>query len=297
MELQSISGLGPSTEESLNDIGIETIEDLANSSIEDITDCGISKSRAEDYKYSAKQNTITIQSGLEVEEEYDNKGCISTGLDELDEYTEGGLSDEEIVAAYGSDGSGKTQLGFQLAVSASLNNDSPVVWIETERSRFQPERIKQIGGEEALENIYRIKAYDLDTQLNSYKKIQDSFDNVSLVVIDSLTARFRLTNKFDERSNLSARSSELGNHINTIEDMVDRLECPCYVTCQVYNEPTQYSSGDMMWGGSLLKHSIIYRIYMKQSSGETHEVTVEAHPSTGNNSFHINIDEDGIEEI
>jgi RecA/RadA recombinase len=178
-----------------------------------------------------------------------------------------------------------------------LNNDSPVVWIETERSRFQPERIKQIGGEEALENIYRIKAYDLDTQLNSYKKIQDSFDNVSLVVIDSLTARFRLTNKFDERSNLSARSSELGNHINTIEDMVDRLECPCYVTCQVYNEPTQYSSGDMMWGGSLLKHSIIYRIYMKQSSGETHEVTVEAHPSTGNNSFHINIDEDGIEEI
>lgn len=295
--LDEISGVGPATVEKLNENGIESIDDLASANIEDISSAGMSSDRAREIRNKANESTITIQSGTEVKEEYDERESVETGIDKLDKYTDGGLSDGEIVAAYGSDGSGKTQLGFQLAASAVKELDKPILWLETERERFQPERIKEIAGEDVLEDIYRIKAYDLETQYNAYSKIQNEFGDVGLIIIDSLTARFRLTDKFDERSKLSARSSELGKHINAIEDMVDALNCPCYVTCQIYDEPTQYSSGDNMWGGSLLKHSIIYRIYMKQSTGDTHEVTVEAHPSTGNNSFHINIGQDGISGV
>jgi DNA repair protein RAD51/DNA repair protein RadA len=296
--LSDISGIGPAALESLEEVGITSIEDLADSNIETITEAGMSNSRAKDLKFKAKQNTVTIQTGTEVKEEREKKRTISTGIDTLDEYTEGGLSDGEIVAAYGSDGSGKTQLAFEVAVNAVIEDGGPVIWIETERDRFRSERIESIAGEEdVLDDIYRVKAYDLDSQYNSYKKIMDSFDEVSLVVIDSLTARFRLTDKFDGRSNLSARSSEIGKHILAIEDMVDKLCCPSLVTAQIYDAPTQYSSGDMMWGGSVLKHSILYKLYMKSSSGETHEVTVEQHPSTGDNSFHINITEDGVGEV
>ena len=297
-ELGDISGVGNKTVESLNSNGINTIEDLANSSIEEITECGISNSRAKDFKYEASQSTISITSATDVMEENKEKRTISTGLDKLDKYTEGGLSDGEIVAAYGSDGSGKTQLAFQLAVSAVKNDGGPVIWIETERSRFIPERFQQIANDDdILDDIYRVKAYDLDSQYNAYFKIMESFDEISMLIVDSLTARFRLTDKFDERSKLSARSSELGRHINAIEDAVDKLHCPCLVTAQIYDAPTQYSSGDLMWGGSLLKHSVIYKFYMKDGQGETHEVKVEQHPSTGNNTFNINIDENGVQEI
>jgi len=297
-ELEDISGVGSKTVESLKNNGINSIEDLANTSIEEITECGISNSRAKDFKFKAKQNSISIISATDVREENKEKRTISTGLSKLNEYTEGGLSDGEIVAAYGSDGSGKTQLAFQLAVSAVENDGGPVIWIETERSRFQPNRIEEIATEEStLDEIYRVKAYDLDSQYNAYHKIKESFDEVSMVIVDSLTARFRLTDKFEDRSNLSARSSELGKHINAIEGMVDKLHCPCLVTAQIYDAPTQYSSGDLMWGGSLLKHSVIYKLYMKDGQGETHEVKVEQHPSTGDNTFNININENGIEEI
>ena len=298
MELTELNGVGPSTRESLENNGINNIEELANASIEEITNCGVSNSRAKDFKYKAKQNTITIQSGIEVQEEKESNRTISSGLEKLDKYTEGGLSDGEIVAAYGSDGSGKTQLGFQLAVSAVENDGGPVVWIETERNRFIPERFEQIANDDnVLDDIYRVKAYDLESQYNAYFKIKDTFDEVSMLIIDSLTARFRLTNKFDERSKLSARSSELGKHILALESTVERLNCPCLVTAQIYDAPTQYESGDIMWGGSLLKHSVIYKLYMKEGQGETHEVKVEQHPSTGNNTFNININEDGIQEV
>jgi len=293
-----IKGIGQKTEQSLNDNDINTINDLANADIEDITDCGISASRAKDMKYKASQSTIEIQTGVEVEEEYDSRRTISTGIDSLDKYTEDGLSDSEIVAAYGPHSSGKTQLAFQLAVTAVEEDGGPVIYIETERERFQPSRLKEISdSDDVLNNIYRIKAYGLDKQYNSYKKIKESFDDVSLVIIDSLTARFRLTNKFNSRSELSERSSELGKHINEVEEMVDYLNCPCFVTCQIYGSPTQYSSGHQMYGGELLKHSLLFRLYMKQSSGDTHEITVESHPSTGDNSFHVNINDEGIKEI
>lgn len=293
-----IDGIGPKTLEKLEDNGIDSVDKLASADIEDITSAGMSSSRAKDIKYKAKQNTIQIQSGLEVEEEYDSRNSIDSSISSLNEYTEGGIADGEIVAVYGSDGSGKTQLAFQLAVDVIENSDGPVIYLETERQRFQPPRIKEIASsDDVLDEIYRIKAYDLEQQYSAIKKITEEFDDVGLIIIDSLTARFRLTNEFDDRSSLSARSSEIGKHILAVEDMVDHLKCPCLVTGQVYDAPTQYDSGDMLWGGSVLKHSIIYRIYMKQSTGETHEVTVEQHPSTGDNSFHININDEGIEEV
>jgi RecA/RadA recombinase len=298
MELEDISGVGSKTVQSLNNNGINSVEELSNASIEEIADAGMSNSRAKDIKYKANQSTISIDSATEVKKENEEKRSISSGLDKLDEYTQGGIREGEIVAAYGSDGSGKTQLCFQLAVSAVKNDGGPVVWIETERSRFLPERFKQIADDESvLDDIYRVKAYDLESQYNAYQKIRESFDDVSMIIIDSLTARFRLTDKFEERSDLSARSSELGKHINAVEDMVDKLHCPCLVTAQIYDAPTQYSSGDLMWGGSLLKHSVIYKLYMKDGQGETHEVKVEQHPSTGNNTFNININEEGIQQI
>lgn len=298
MELEDIKGVGSKTVESLNNNGIQTVEDLANASIEDISNAGMSTSRAKDVKYKAKQNTIESQSLFELEEENKQKRSISSGINSLDEYTNGGFSDGEIVAVYGSDGSGKTQLCFQILVEAAQEYDEPVIYVETERNRLQAQRLRNMAdNEEALDNVYRVKAYDLESQLQSYNKIIEDYDKVAMVVVDSLTANFRLSEKFDDRSKLSARSTELGKHINKMGNMVDRKKCPCILTNQVYNAPTQYDAGDNMWGGSLLKHSVLYRLYMKKSSGETHEVTVEQHPSTGNNSFHINIDESGVREV
>lgn len=297
-ELGDVKGVGPSTLEKLEEGGITSLDDVANCNIEDLTSIGMSNSKAKRIIHEAKKSTVQIQTGLEVEEEFNNKRSISSGLSSLDEHTEGGYGQGEVIAIYGSDGSGKTQLCFKSAVNAVENDNGPVVWIETERERFRPNRIKNLASEDdVLEDIYRIRAYDLDTQYNAYQKVVDSLDDIGLIIIDSLTARFRLSQEFDGRSNLTARSSELGKHIDMIENMVDYFNCPCLLTGQVHQTPTQYDSGDKLWGGSLLKHTILFKIYMKNSSGDTHEVTVEQHPATGDNSFHINIGEDDVIEV
>jgi len=297
-ELGDIKGIGTVALEKLEEGGITSLEDVANSSIEELTSIGMSNNKASKIIHEAQKSTVQIQTGLEVEEEFDNKNKISSGIESLDEYTEGGYGEGEVIAIYGSDGSGKTQLCFKSAVNAIEEGNGPVVWVETERERFRPNRIKGLSSDEdVLEDMYRIRAYDLDTQYNAYQKVIDSLDDVGLIIVDSLTARFRLSQDFDGRSNLTARSSELGKHIDKIENMVDYFNCPCLLTGQVHQTPTQYDSGDKLWGGSLLKHTVLFKAYLKNSSGDTHEVTVEQHPATGDNSFHISIGEDDVVEV
>lgn len=297
-EIGDIEGIGPKTEESLNEAGINSIDDLATSDIDVLTSVGMSTSRAKELKHKAKQSTIQIVSGDDVKEEYENQSKVSSGIDGIDNHVTGGWGEGDIVALYGSDGTGKTQLCFKSLVTAVEETGKECVYIETEPKRFRPKRIEQLSNkEDTLNKIHRVKAYDLEQQESAYDKIAESFDELGLVVIDSLTARFRLSDKFEDRSTLSERSSILGRHLNKIERMCRKLQCPVLVTAQVFQSPSQYSSGDMMYGGSLIKHTILYKVYMDESSGEMFEATIEQHPTNGEKTVVLNITKNDVVEV
>ena len=76
-------------------------------------------------------------------------GRISTGSKDLDELIGGGVETGAITETYGRFASGKSQLGFQLAVTCSCPRakgglDGGCLFIDTEGT-FRPERIESIA--------------------------------------------------------------------------------------------------------------------------------------------------------
>jgi len=93
----------------------------------------------------------------------------------------GGIETQSITEFYGEFGSGKTQVGHQMAVNAQLPLDEgglggSVIIIDTENT-FRPERITQMGmglsarngteydPEDFLKNIHVAKAYNSNHQI------------------------------------------------------------------------------------------------------------------------------------
>jgi len=295
MELEDISGVGSKTVESLNNNGINSIDDLANASIEDISESGMSTSRAKDIKYKAKQNTITIQTGVEVQEEYDNKNKIKSNVEELDEALEGGFEEGSVISIWGESGTGKSQLAQKLLVEGYEQTGKPSIIVETEVDRFRPKRIDALASkDDTVENIHRVKAYSIDQQYSSYGKVMDTFDEAAVIVVDSLTARIRLSSDFDGRGTLSERSNELGRHLLKLEEMADRLSCPVLFTNQAYKNPDSYGKNVLQYGGAKIKHTSQAHIMMSEAKGELFEAEVQNHPSTGNTSTLIDIGENSI---
>ena len=293
-----ISGIGPKTEKALNENGIETIDDLANANIEDIIESGPSSNRAKKLQHKAKQNTIEIQSGVEVQEEYDNKKRVQTNIDALDNALEGGFEEEAVVSLWGESGCGKSQLAQKALIEAYEQNDNPAIIIETEKDRFRPERIKKLSSQDdTVENIHRVKAYSIDQQYSSYSKIIEYFDEASIVVVDSLTARIRLSSEFDGRGSLSERSNELGRHLIKLEEVGERLNCPVLFTNQAYKNPDSYGKNVLQYGGAKIKHTAQYHIHMSKAKGDMFEAEVQHHPSTGDTSVLIDISDDDISGV
>lgn len=295
VELNSIRGVGEKTAQSLKSGGIEDGEDLAQSSIDDLKAVGISDTQAEKLIQRAGEKTISIQSTMDRQKEYDSRETISTGIPELDDMVGGGFEEEAIIAAYGRPSSGKTQCGLFAMVNAVEQTGDPAVYIETEKDRFRPERLKQFtDDEEVLSKIHAIRAYDLDDQYNAYGKIAEAFDTVSLVVVDSFTARFRLAEQFEGRENLGKRAQEFRRHLNRLEQLGKEMNCPIYLSCQVSANPDQYGKSEFIYGSMVFQHMANYLLHLRPDAGDLRAIELENHPARADDEIQINITETGV---
>jgi len=298
MALSEIKGIGSATEERLNDAGVQTIDDLASAKIQELTPFGISESKAQKIIERARKQGVVIQSGAEVEKEYQNKEERTTGMDALDKLIGGGWREDHIVGLSGESSAGKTQLVFQSLVAAVEETGDPAVYIETERGRYEPERINSLASDpETQKKVYRIKAYNLDQQLLAYQKVAESMDEVSLVAVDSFTARFRLSDKFEGRSSLQQRSKEFGRHLNTLEEMIETTDCPVLITLQIYGNPSAYGSASSTYGGELLNHTVTYFVKMSKDKGSLRKAELHGHPGEGEGEVYLTIGEDEIKAV
>lgn len=297
-DLQDIKGVGNSVEDALQDIGITSTNELANSSLEDLEEADIRN--AEKILNRAQKMGIQIKSGMDVEEEQSDCRFISTGLDELDYILGGGLQGGFLIGVSGEHKAGKTQLALQSLASAADTTDGNAVYIETEPNRFQIDRVKTLcENKESYKRIHKIEAYssskdadNLKIQENSYDAVRDTFDDVSVVVVDSFVSNFRLSGRFQGRGDLKERSNIIANHLSSLQGLANDLNCPVLITLQVYGNPQQYSSGTPIWGGSLLMHSITHLLHMEQAKGEIREAHLKGHPSKADADVSIVIPKD-----
>lgn len=302
MSLSSMDGVGPSTIDKLSKVGVENLSDLATKEVEDLTDAGIFENKAERLIQRAQEEAIILQSGDEVAEEQSDKNYVSTGMPAFNDMLGGGWEPGYVAAIYGPTSTGKTQICFQSMVSAVEETGDPAIYIETERDRYRPDRLRKLANEDDTQSkIFRIKAYDLDQQKRAYDKVtklpkqKDSIDSLSMVVIDSFTARFRLSDKFEDRGSLQARSKEMARHLTKLENMAERLGVPILMTAQVYGNPSGYGSADNIYGGSLMQHTVGCFVRMKNAQQSLNEAQLRGHPGQKDDEVYIAMSDSVIE--
>lgn len=294
--LSSLSGVGPATVDQFNEAGIDDLNDLAQADVEQLVEVGMTESTAQGHIQAASRSTVIVQSGDEVVEEYESRGHVTTGIEAFDEYLGGGWADGFVIGFAGSTGSGKTQLTFQSLVAAVEATGKPAVYIETERNRYQPQRIQQMSSQEDTQSkIHRIKAYDLDQQYAAYGAVRDNFDELSLIAIDSFTAQFRLASDFEDRSTFTERSQVIGKHLKELSEVAEELSVPVVITAQIYANPGAYGKGEIIYGGSLFHHFVTFFLRMKDGKGEIKKASLVNHPGKANQDFEVRIKDEGLD--
>ena len=291
--LEDLPGVGPATAEKLKEAGFGSIEAIAVSSSSELASIAeIGESTAQKIINAARQAADVggFETGDLVLERRKLVGKLSFGTKAFDDLMGGGVESQAITEFYGEFGSGKTQVGHQMAVNVQLPKEEgglegSVIIIDTENT-FRPERItqmvmglsakngKEYDLEEFLKNIHVAKAYNsnhqillVDTANDLALKLRDTDRPVRLLIVDSLTAHFRA--EYVGRGTLADRQQKLNKHMHDLMKFASLYNAAIIVTNQVMSKPDAFF-GDPTKpiGGHIVGHTATFRLYLRKSKGE-----------------------------
>lgn len=280
--LEDIPGIGTKIAERLREAGFTDPMAIAVSSpaeLATIAEIGEGQARK---IINAVRNALEIgyETAEKILERRKNIAKITTGSKNLDSLLGGGIETQAITEMYGQYGSGKTQIGFQLAVNVQLPKEKgglegKVLWIDTEHT-FRPERITQMAKalgldpEKVLKNIFIARAFNSEHQVFLVEKSPEMIEkeNIKLIVIDSLTSHFRAD--FVGRGELAERQQKLNKHLHQLQRLADAYNLAVYVTNQVMADPSVlFGDPTRAVGGHVLAHMATYRCYLRRGKANT----------------------------
>jgi DNA repair protein RadA len=232
---------------------------------------------------------------------------ISTGSKNLDTLLGGGIESQAITESYGAFGSGKTQIGFQIATMVQLPKEKGgmagrALWIDTENT-FRPERIVQIANglkmdpAATLRNIHVGRAYNSEHQMLLVEKAPEMIEekNIKLVVIDSLMSHFRAD--FMGRGELAGRQQKLNKHLHQLQRLADAYNLAVYITNQVMSRPdVLFGDPTAPVGGHILGHMSTYRMYLRRGREGTRIARIIDAPNLVEGEAVFMITEAGIKD-
>ena len=279
MKLSDLPGVGPAAIEKLEAAGIYDLMGVAVLGPKELSNtAGLGEAAARKaIQASRKLMDLGFQSGLEFAKKREEIFFITTGSKEFDNLLGGrGVETKAITEAFGSYGSGKTQLGLSLAVNSQLpieagGAEGKAVYIDTEGT-FRPERVKQIAEakganpENVLKNILVARAFNSDHQMLLVDKVGELIKNgepIRIVIVDSLTAHFRA--EFSGRGQLADRQQKLNKYLHNLMKMAEQFNLAVYVTNQVMSNPAMmFGDPTTAIGGNIVGHASTYRIYIRR---------------------------------
>jgi meiotic recombination protein DMC1 len=216
---------------------------------------------------------------------------ISTGSTELDKLLGGGIESMSITEVFGEFRTGKTQLCHTLCVTAQLplsqgGGQGKVVYIDTEGT-FRPERIPAIAARfgvdanEVLDNILYARAFthEQQMQLIMMAAAQMSEDQYRLMIIDSITALFRVD--FSGRGELAERQQALGQMMASLTKLAAEFNIAVFMSNQVMACPDSalFVQAPKPIGGHILAHASTTRMYLRKGKGPERVAKVYDSPS------------------
>ncbi len=280
--IEELPGVGPATADKLKEAGFNDLMALAVASPRSLADVAEIGDTAAQKIVLAAREAVDIgdfETGDVLLERRKSVNKVTTSSKGLDSLLGGGVETQAITEVFGAYGSGKTQLGHQLAVNATLPVDQgglggETVWIDTE-STFRPERIVQMSldqeldPEAILQKIHVARAFNSHHQMLLVEKANElaQTELIRLFVVDSMTSHFRA--EYVGRGVLAERQQLLNRHIHDIMRFGDVNNAAIFVTNQVMAKPDAFF-GDPTRpiGGHVVAHASTFRIYLRKSKGE-----------------------------
>ena len=281
MTIEDLPGVGPATAEKLREAGFEELLAIAVMSPMELAEqAELGEAVSSKIIQAAKKlaNIGGFISGNALLERRKTVQKLTSGTSAMDELLGGGFETQSICEVFGEFGSGKTQIGHQLAVNTILPTsqgglNGEVFYIDTEDT-FRPERIAQMAEavgmdpQDALDRIHVARAYNSAHQMllvDEIKRMAKSID-VKLVIVDSLTSHFRA--EFVGRGMLASRQQKLNKHLKELKQLSDVQNALILVTNQVMSNPAAlWGDPTKAIGGHIVGHASTFRLYLRKSKG------------------------------
>ena len=281
MTIEDLPGVGPATAEKLREAGFEELLAIAVMSPMELAEqAELGEAVSSKIIQAAKKlaNIGGFISGNALLERRQTVQKLTSGTASIDELLGGGFETQSICEVFGEFGSGKTQIGHQLAVNTILplskgGLNGEVFYIDTEDT-FRPERIAQMADavgmapQDALDRIHVARAYNSAHQMllvDEIKRMSKSID-VKLVIVDSLTSHFRA--EYVGRGMLAPRQQKLNRHLKELKQLSDVQNALILVTNQVMSNPAAlWGDPTKAIGGHIVGHASTFRLYLRKSKG------------------------------
>ncbi len=310
-KLEELPGIGPTTADKLRESGYDDLMSIAVAHVGELADCsGLTETAANKAILAArKQLEMGFSTGVDVLKKREAVGKISTGSEAVDKLIGGGVETQGLFECFGEFGSGKTQLGHQLAINVQLpieqgGLNGKVIWIDTENT-FRPERIKQIAEakgldvEKALKNIMVARAYTSDHQMllaeKSGELIKKNNLLVKLIIVDSTMGLFRA--EYAGRGSLAERQQKLNRHLHTLQKLADVHNLAVFLTNQVMARPDIFfGNPTAAIGGHILAHNSQFRVYLRKGKGGKRIARLIDSPYLPEGEAVFNLTEKGVED-
>ncbi len=307
--LMDLPGIGPAVATKLENAGVFDMMSLAVMSPAALADAaGVSGAVARKAILAARDMLqLGFTDGAEFAKRRENVHYITTGSQEFNDLLGGkGVESRSITEAFGSFGSGKTQLGSTLAVNVQLplekgGVNGKCVFIDTEGT-FRPQRIKQIAEamganpEKVLKNIFVARAFNSDHQMLLLEKVSEMIkagEPIKLMIVDSLTAHFRA--EYSGRGQLADRQQKLNRYLHDLMKVAETHNLAVYVTNQVMANPAQmFGDPTTPIGGNILGHASTYRIYLRRGKQGSRVAKLVDSPNLPDNECIYWITEAGV---
>jgi len=310
ISIEELPGVGPATAEKLREAGYSDLMSIAVESpslLADTADIGEGVAIKIINEAKKAADVGGFETGDQVMERRKSVRKITTCSKALDELLGGGVETFSITELYGEFGSGKTQIGHQLAVCATMPEengglDGDVIYIDTENT-FRPERITQMARgldldpNEVLKRIHIARAFNSHHQILLVDKaLELAKDNKArLVIVDSLTAHFRA--EYIGRGALAERQQKLNKHMHKLLKFADLNHAAIVVTNQVSAKPDAFF-GDPTRpiGGHIVGHTATFRIYLRKSKASKRIARLIDSPNLPEGEAVFNVIEDGVRD-
>ncbi|MCX8200138.1 MAG: DNA repair and recombination protein RadA [Candidatus Micrarchaeota archaeon] len=308
--LEDLPGIGKATAEKLRSAGYDSFEKIAAASAHElstIADMGVETAKK---AIAAARDALDMgfESADVILERRKTIARISTGSKELDKLLGGGIETQAITEFYGKFSSGKSQVGFQLAVNVQLPPEEGglgggCLFIDTE-STFRPERIvqmaeaKNMDPQSVLKNIYVARAVNSDHQVLLADKAADIIKekNIKLIVVDSMMSQFR--SDYTGRGALGERQQKLNKHLHQLQKLADMYNIAIYITNQVMDKPDiLFGDPTAPIGGHVLAHNATYRVYLRKGKNEKRIARLVDSPNLPEGEAIFGVTENGVEDV